>query len=98
VWLVLNKLIWVFAGLKEPCREPVESVLNLQTKEAIMRNRVRYVLKHVLDDLYELGKGIKRGQLQREMQKLTGKRESHFIHTSKTKVRYEQAVMKFADS
>lgn len=62
-----------------------------------MRNRVRHVLKHVLDDLYELGKGTKRGQLQRQMQKLTGIRESHFIHNSKTKVRYEQAVMKFAD-
>jgi len=54
-------------------------------------------LKHVLDDLYELGKGVKRGELQRKMQKLTGIRESHFIHTSKTKVRYEQAVMKFCD-
>jgi len=62
-----------------------------------MRNKVRYVLKHVLDDLYEIGKGVKRGQLQRQMQKLTGIRESHFIHTSKTKVRYEQAVMKFCD-
>jgi len=62
-----------------------------------MENKVRYVLKHVLDDLYELGKGVKRGELQRKMQKLTGIRESHFIHTSKTKVRYEQAVMKFCD-
>ena len=62
-----------------------------------MRNKVRYVLKHVLDDLYELGKGVKRGKLQREMKELTGIRESHFIHTSKTKVRYEQAVMKFVD-
>jgi len=62
-----------------------------------MENKVRYVLKHVLDDLYELGKGVKKGQLQRETQKLTGVRYSHFIHTSKTKVRYEQAVMKFCD-
>jgi len=62
-----------------------------------MKNRVRHVLKHVLDDLYELGKGVKRGELQRQMQKLTEKRESHFIHTSKTKVRYEKAMMKFCD-
>jgi hypothetical protein len=31
------------------------------------------------------------------MQKLTGVRESHFIHTSKTKVRYERAMMTFSD-
>jgi len=62
-----------------------------------MENKVRYVLKHVLDDLYELGKGTKRGRLKQQMKKLTGVKESHFIHTSKTKVRYEQAVMKFCD-
>jgi len=62
-----------------------------------MENKVRYVLKHVLDDLYSLGKGTKRGQLKREMEKLTGIKQSYFIHTSKTKVRYEQAVMRFCD-
>jgi len=62
-----------------------------------MKNRVRYVLKHVLDDLYELGKGVKKGQLQSEMKKLTRVKESHFIHVSTTKVRYEQAMMKFCD-
>ena len=62
-----------------------------------MENKVRYVLKHVLDDLYELGKGIKKGELQRQMQKLTGVRESHFIHSSTTKVRYERAMMTFCD-
>jgi len=62
-----------------------------------MENKVRYVLKHILDDLYELGKGTKRGRLKKQMEKLTGVKESHFIHTSKTKVRYEQAVMKFCD-
>jgi len=62
-----------------------------------MKNRVRHVLKNVLDELYELGKGTKKGQLQRQMQKLTKRKESHFIHTSKTKARYEQVVMKFCD-
>jgi len=62
-----------------------------------MENRVRHVLKNVLDELYSLGKGVKKGQLQREMKRLTGIRESHFIHTSTTKVRYERAVMKFCD-
>jgi len=62
-----------------------------------MRNRVRYLIKHTLDELYELGKGVKRGQLQREMKKLTNKRESHFLHTSTTKVRYERAMMTFCD-
>jgi len=62
-----------------------------------MRNRVRYLIKNVLDELYELGKGVKRGQLQREMKKLTNRRESHFIHTSTTKVRYERAMMTFCD-
>jgi hypothetical protein len=55
------------------------------------------VLKNVLDELYDLGKGVKRGQLQKEMKKLTGRRESNFIHTSKTKVRYERAMMTFCD-
>jgi len=60
-------------------------------------NRVRYLIKNTLDELYDLGKGIKRGQLQRQMEKLTGVRESHFIHTSDTKVRYERAMMRFCD-
>ena len=62
-----------------------------------MENKVRFVLKHVLDDLYELGKGVKRGRLKKQMEKLTGVKHSYFIHNSKTKVRYEQAVMKFCD-
>jgi len=62
-----------------------------------MENKVRYVLKHVLDDLYELGKGTKRGRLKKQMEELTGVKQSYFIHNSKTKVRYEQAVMKFCD-
>jgi len=60
-------------------------------------NRVRYLIKNTLDELYELGKGTKKGQLQRQMQKLTGRRESYFIHTSTTKVRYERAMMRFCD-
>jgi len=60
-------------------------------------HRVRYLIKNALDELYELGKGVKKGQLQRQMQKLTKVRESHFIHTSTTKVRYERAMMKFCD-
>jgi len=62
-----------------------------------MRNRVRYLIKNVLDELYMLGKGTKKGQLQREMEKYTGRRESPFIHTSDTKVRYERAMMRFCD-
>lgn len=62
-----------------------------------MSHKARHVLKSVLDELYELGKGVKRGNLQRQMEKLTGIRQSHFIHTSKTKVRYERAIMKFCD-
>jgi len=62
-----------------------------------MSHQVRHALKHVLDELYELGKGIKKGQLQKEMKRLTGVRESHFIHNSKTKVRYERAMMTFSD-
>jgi len=60
-------------------------------------HRVRYLIKNALDELYELGKGVKKGQLQRQMQKLTKVRESHFIHTSTTKVRYDRAMMKFCD-
>jgi len=60
-------------------------------------NRIRYLIKNTLDELYELGKGVKRGQLQREMKKLTDIKESHFLHTSTTKVRYERAMMKFCD-
>jgi len=62
-----------------------------------MRNRVRYLIKHTLDELYELGKGTKKGELQRQMEKLTGVRQSYFIHTSDTKVRYERAMMRFCD-
>jgi len=62
-----------------------------------MSHKVRHVLKSVLDELYSIGKGLKKGQLQREMERLTGTRESHFIHTSTTKIRYERAMMKFAD-
>jgi len=60
-------------------------------------HRVRYLIKNVLDELYDLGKNIKKGQLQRQMEKLTGERVSHFIHSSTTKVRYERAMMKFCD-
>jgi len=62
-----------------------------------MSHKVKHVLKSVLDELYSLGKNTKKGQLQREMERLTKTRESHFIHTSTTKVRYERAMMKFAD-
>jgi hypothetical protein len=62
-----------------------------------MREKVRYLIKNTLDELYELGKGTKKGQLQRQMQKLTGVKQSHFIHTSTTKVRYERAMMRFCD-
>jgi hypothetical protein len=62
-----------------------------------MSHQVRHALKHVLDELYDLGKGIKKGQLQKQMQKLTGERVSHFLHNSKTKVRYERAMMTFSD-
>jgi hypothetical protein len=60
-------------------------------------HRVRYLIKNVLDELYDLGRNIKKGQLQREMERLTGERVSHFIHSSTTKVRYERALMKFCD-
>lgn len=62
-----------------------------------MSHRVRHVLKSVLDDLYQIGKGVKKGELQRQMQKLKNERVSYFIHTSTTKTRYERAVMKFCD-
>jgi len=62
-----------------------------------MRNRVRYLIKNTLDQLYELGKGTKKGEIQRQMKKLKGVRESPFIHTSHTKVRYERAMMTFCD-
>jgi len=60
-------------------------------------HKVRYLIKNTLDELYDLGKGIKKGQLQRQMEKLTGERVSHFIHSSTTKTRYERAMMKFCD-
>jgi len=69
----------------------------LQEGGLYMRNRVRYLIKNVLDELYEIGKGMKKGELQRKMEKLTGVRESPFIHTSDTKVRYERAMMRFCD-
>ena len=62
-----------------------------------MSHRVRHILKSVLDDLYELGKNVKKGELQRQMQKLKNERVSYFIHTSTTKTRYERAMMKFCD-
>ena len=62
-----------------------------------MRNRVRYLVKSILDDLYFLGKGTKKGQLERQMQELKGIRQSYFIHSSTTKVRYERALMRFCD-
>jgi len=62
-----------------------------------MSHKVRHVLKDVLDQLYDLGKNVKKGQIQRQMQKLKNRRESYFIHTSTTKVRYERAVMRFCD-
>jgi anion-transporting ArsA/GET3 family ATPase len=60
-------------------------------------NRVRYLIKNTLDELYELGKGTKKGQLQKEMKELTGAKQSYFIHSSTTKVRYERAMMRFCD-
>jgi len=62
-----------------------------------MSHKLKHAFKDVLDELYDLGKGIKKGELQRQMEKLTGERVSHFIHSSTTKVRYERAMMKFAD-
>jgi len=62
-----------------------------------MSHKVKHILKDVLDQLYDLGKGVKKGQIQRQMQKLKDRRESYFIHTSTTKVRYERAIMKFCD-
>jgi len=72
------------------------SLLKTCKKEVAM-HRVRYLIKNTLDELYDLGKGIKKGELQRQMEKLTGERVSHFIHSSTTKVRYERAMMKFCD-
>jgi hypothetical protein len=60
-------------------------------------HRVRYLIKNALDEVYDLGRGVKKGELQRQMQKLKGERVSYFIHTSTTKVRYERAMMKFCD-
>jgi len=62
-----------------------------------MENRVRKVLKDILDDLYELGKDIKREELEKQMQELTGIKQSHFIHSLTTKDRYERAIMRFCD-
>jgi len=62
-----------------------------------MRNRVRYLIKHTLDELYELGKGMRKGEIQKQMQRITGVRQSNFIHASTTKARYERALMRFCD-
>jgi hypothetical protein len=62
-----------------------------------MSHKIRHAIKNVLDELYTLGKGVKKGELQRKMEKLTNKRESHFIHSSTTKIRYERAMMTFSD-
>jgi len=59
--------------------------------------RLRQLIKNVLDDLYDLGKGISRTQLEKQMQELTGIKQSYFIHSSTTKVRYERAMMRFCD-
>ena len=61
-----------------------------------MSHKIKHALKHVLDELYFLGIGIKKGEIQRQMQKLKGERVSYFIHDSKTKVRYERAMMTFS--
>jgi hypothetical protein len=74
----------------------VESVLSLQGGFD-MSHRVRHMLKSVLDELYQIGKGVKKGELQRQMKELKKEKVSYFIHTSTTKVRYERAAMKFAD-
>jgi len=62
-----------------------------------MEQRVRQVLKNILNDLYELGKDIKREEIEKQMQELTGIKQSHFIHTSNTRDRYERALMRFCD-
>jgi|GEM_PF-1735958 len=62
-----------------------------------MKYRVREVLKNTLEDLYELGKDINREELEKQMQELTGIKQSHFIHTSTTKDRYKRAIMRFCD-
>jgi len=59
--------------------------------------RVRYLVKNILDDLYDLGKDINREELEKQMQELTGIKQSHFIHTLTTKDRYERAMMRFCD-
>jgi hypothetical protein len=62
-----------------------------------MRHKIKHVFINLLDELYELGKNVKKGQLQREMKELKKVRQSYFIHSSTTKVRYEKALMKFCD-
>ncbi|MFP3257165.1 MAG: hypothetical protein RXO36_05150 [Candidatus Nanopusillus acidilobi] len=62
-----------------------------------MEYRVRQVLKDVLNDLYEIGKDINREELEKQVQELTGIKQSHFIHTPTTKDRYERALMRFCD-
>jgi len=62
-----------------------------------MSEQIKHALRHVLDELYELGKGVKKGEIQRQMQKLKNERVSHFIHNSRTKVRYERAMMTFSN-
>ena len=86
-----------FAGFEGAFAEHRRSLLQNLQRRFVMSHKVRHLLKNTLDELYSLGKGTKRGELQRQMQKLTKRRESHFIHTSTTKVRYERAMMKFCD-
>jgi hypothetical protein len=62
-----------------------------------MSEQIKHALRHILDELYELGKGTKKGEIQRQMQKLKNERVSHFIHNSRTKVRYERAMMTFSN-
>ena len=92
------ELAYMFAGFEGAFAEHRRSLLqNLQQRRFYMSHKVRHALKNVLDELYSLGRGVKKGQIQRQMQKLKDRRESYFIHTSTTKVRYERALMRFCD-
>jgi len=62
-----------------------------------MGNMVRTVLRNILDDLYDLGKDIDREELEKQMQDITGTKQSYFIHSLTTKDRYERAMMRFCD-
>ena len=74
-----------------------QSFLQVSKKIDQCMHSVRYLVQNVLDELYELGKGISRTQLEKQMQELTGIKQSYFIHTSTTKIRYERAMMRFCD-